>query len=289
MRIKAYLAPMCGVTDIGYRQLCRNHAPVITCTEMVSAKALERNRKATLPLLLPEDGVQLVGNEPKVLANAAKRFPTAAFVELNAGCPVPKVAKKGQGAALLKDTELMRECVDAIIASTDVPVTVKTRIGWAKNTLKDTAQALKGAGLERVVVHARTATQNYGGEPNWKAINEATWLFDCPVTGNGGVNSYESAARMLEETNCEGVMVGRAAMTNPLIFKSIHDRKDFALSREQEAELFLEYASLAEGIPFFEIRAHALWLCGGFPGAPAVRRQITQAKSVEKAAALLRG
>jgi tRNA-dihydrouridine synthase len=200
------------------------------------------------------------------------------------------VSKKGQGAALLKDLPLLRECVDAIVAAVDLPVTVKTRIGWAKNTLKDTAQALKGAGIERVVIHARTATQNYGGEPNWKAINEATWLFDCPVTGNGGVDSYESAARMLEQTGCEGVMVGRAAMSNPLVFKSIHDRKDFALSREQEAELFMEYASLAEGdTPFVGVRAHALWLCHGFEGAPSVRRQITQAKSVESVAALLRG
>ncbi len=286
MGIKAYLAPMCGVTDIAYRKVCRAHAKVITTTEMVSARALEQN--VPRPLMIKGEGVQLVGNDPRVLAEAAKMFPEAGFIELNAGCPVHKVVKKGHGSRMLQKPELMRECVDAMIAATDAPVTVKTRLGWMKNTVAETAKALRGSGIERVVMHARTAQQSYGDAPDIAALREAVQLFDCPVTANGGIGSYESAAKVLESTGCEGVMVGRAAITNPFVFEAIEHKKDFEPTREQCADFFDEYASLATSIPFVEVRMHAAWLCHGFRYASKTRDAIVHAEDLDSVRSLLR-
>jgi len=279
MHIEPFLAPMCGVTDLAFRQLCRRHAPVTTCVEMLSARALYQKPKP--PAMIPGEGVQLEGNDPKYLVPAAKLFPEAGFIELNAGCPVNKVVKCGHGAALLKDLPRLRECVDALVDSLDKPVTLKTRIGWDKSIIPQTADSLRGAGLERVVMHARTAEQGYSGKADWAAIRDAVKQFDCPVVGNGDVKSYADAARMIRETKCAGVAIGRAAMTNPLVFKAIAERRDFELSPQERAFLFAEYAALADGMKFVEVRSHAMWLCSGIDGAARVRAKLCRAWTMQ--------
>ncbi len=287
MPIKAYLAPMCGVTDIAYRRVCRARSGVITTTEMVSAKALEQ--KAPKPEVIDGEGVQLVGNEPRALAEAAKMFPTAGFIELNAGCPVHKVVKKGHGSRMLRDLSLLRECADALVAATDAPVTVKTRLGWSKSEVGSIAKALNGSGVSRVTMHARTAQQYYGDEPDMGALRDAVREFDCPVTANGNIVSYQSAKQVLEDTGCEGVMIGRAAITNPLVLEAIEKKRDFEPTREQRADFFDEYSALATSIPFVEVRAHAVWLCHGFRYAANTREAIVHAQNIESVRSLLRG
>ena len=159
---------MCGVTDIAFRRLCRNHSNVITCTEMLSARALQQ--QPVIPPMLENEGVQLVGNDTKALAHAAALFPKALFVELNAGCPVKKVVKKGHGSAMLKNPDEITKCADALAAATDSPITVKIRVGWGKNDLPEIAKAVNASAASRVVVHARTAKQNYFGGADWGAI-----------------------------------------------------------------------------------------------------------------------
>lgn len=273
----AYLAPMAGVTDIAFRRLCQRYG-AITCTEMFSARALKQNPAHRE--IIKGEGVQLVGNEPEILKYASSLFPAAGFAELNAGCPVRKVVRIGQGAALLKDLSKLRECLEALGEPS-----VKIRVGWSKNELPKIAEAINGA-ASRVVVHARTAEQGYSGKADWAAIGQAVKLFDCPVVGNGDVRSYADAKRMLDETGCAGVMIGRAAMANPLIFKAIAQERDFVPEFSELASFFKEYASATDA-PFAEVRNHAAWLCHGFRGAPRMRDAVMKSSDIGQISALL--
>jgi tRNA-dihydrouridine synthase B len=252
---------------------------------MVSAKALEQ--KNNPPKYSSDEGIQLVGSDPQVLANATKHFPNARFIELNAGCPVHKVVKKNQGSALLKTLPLLRECAESILNATDLPVTVKTRIGWNKKNIKEIAKTLNGIGLNRVVIHARTAQQNYSDNANWNALREAVEAFDYPVTGNGDVNSYETAKHMVEETSVEGVMIGRTAVHNPFVFQAIEQEKDFNPTRAQKYAFFDEYVSLSDA-SFFDVRAHAMMLCHGFKYATKIREKLVHAKDLESVRSLFK-
>jgi len=287
--IPVYLAPMCNVTDIAYRQLCREHAKVTTCLDMVSARGL-LTRDETPPLL-PGDGVQLLGDDPQYLVPAALRFPDAAFIDLNVGCSVRKVVRKGQGSAMLKDLVNLRRCIEALVDACPQPVTVKIRTGWDRDMLKDTADALNGLDIARVTVHGRTAVQNYSLPSNGQAIAKAVDLFDVPVVGNGDVVSFESAKRMVEGTGCQGVMVGRAAINDPLVLRDIERGEDTRRSPEERIALFEEYTGLVErygNVRFPQVRQHAVSLCRSMPGAAKKRMAIIHSRDVEQVLAVLK-
>ncbi|MDP7080481.1 MAG: tRNA-dihydrouridine synthase family protein [Candidatus Undinarchaeales archaeon] len=288
MPIPVYLAPMCNVTDIAYRQLCREHAGITTCLDMVSARG-QLTRDETPPLL-PDDGVQLLGGDPQYLVPAALQFPDAAFIDLNVGCSVRKVVRKGQGSALLKDLANLRRCVEALVDACPQPVTVKIRIGWDRETLEDTARALKGLDIARVTVHGRTAVQNFSEPADWGAIERAVGLFDVPVVGNGDVTSFERATWMMEGTGCDGVMVGRAAINDPLVLRDIEQGEDTCRTPEERITLFEEYAGLVErygNVRFAQVRQHAVQLCRSMPGAAKKRMAILHSTDVEQVLAVL--
>ena len=288
--IPVYLAPMCNVTDIAYRQLCREHAKVTTCLDMVSARGLLTRQET--PPLLPGDGAQLLGDDPQYLVPAALRFPDAAFIDLNVGCSVRKVVRKGQGSAMLKDLANLRRCVEALVEACPLPVTVKIRTGWDRENLEDTARALEGLDIARVTVHGRTATQNYSEPADWQTIAKAVELFDVPVVGNGDVVSYESARRMVEGTGCQGVMVGRAAINDPLVLRDIEQCEYTRRTSEERIALFKEYAGLVErygNVRFAQVRQHAVSLCRSMPGAAKKRMAIIHSSDVDQVLGILRG
>jgi tRNA-dihydrouridine synthase B len=225
------LAPMEDVTSAPFRALCRRHGADLVFTEFVSAEGLVRdNRKSTEKLrLLAEErpvGVQIFGERPEAMADAARRVVEESapdVIDVNIGCPVRKVVQKGAGAALLRDLDLTERIVRAIVRAVPVPVTAKARIGWDAESIRvlELVRMLEANGVAAVAIHARTRAQGYGERADWRWIAAAKRAVTIPVIGNGDVVSPRDAVRLLEETGCDGVMIGRAAIGNPWIFRRI--------------------------------------------------------------------
>ena len=221
------LAPMAGVTDIGFRTVCRECGAAYTYTEMVSAKGLWYGDKKTGRLLKTgaeerNTGFQLFGRDPEIMAFAADALKEEKnlILDLNAGCPVPKIVKNGEGSALLKEPEQLYDVVRAMVEKAGKPVTVKIRKGFyrGENTAVEAARAAEAAGASAVTVHGRTREQYYDGRADWDAVAQVKKALKIPVIGNGDVKSGRDAVRMMEETGCDGVMIARGALGNPWIF-----------------------------------------------------------------------
>ncbi|MCL1848899.1 MAG: tRNA dihydrouridine synthase DusB [Clostridiales bacterium] len=220
----AVLGPMAGITDYTFRQLAREHGAGLTYTEMISAKALSYNNAKTHALMDIDDeqgmtAVQFFGSEEGVMAEAARQAQDrgALFVDVNMGCPVPKVVKNGEGSALLENPELAARIVRAMANAVDVPITVKIRLGVDSRHLvtPDFALRMEEAGASMIAVHGRTREQYYSGKADWSQIRVIKEAVKAPVVGNGDIRSPEDARRMMEETGCNAVMIGRAALGNP--------------------------------------------------------------------------
>jgi len=227
------LAPLAGITDAPTRRICREMGASLVYTEMVSAKGLWYNDKNTAKLLFtyPDEvpvAVQIFGSEPEIMAFAAKKLdvPDYAIIDVNMGCPVPKVVKNGEGSALLKDPDLIYDIISAMTAATSKPVTAKIRIGFDSGSINcvEVAKALEAAGAAAVAVHGRTREQYYSGKADWKEIAKVKADVSIPVIGNGDVTDSDSALRMMDETGCDFVMVGRAALGDPWIFRRLNAR-----------------------------------------------------------------
>lgn len=228
---RAVLAPMAGVTDAAYRQLCREFGAAYTITEMVSARALQYDAKKTADIAdLSRDHrpvfIQLFGDDPFVMGLAAQKVMVFQpdGIDLNMGCPVPKVAGNGSGSALMKTPSRCAAMVAAVKRVVDVPVTVKMRTGWDEHSVNvlEVAKFCEDAGASAVCIHGRTRTQMYAGQADWEKIYEVKQALSVPVIGNGDVVDAASACAMLEQTGCDMVMVGRAALGNPWIFRQIN-------------------------------------------------------------------
>ena len=229
---QVWLAPMAGVTDSIYRGICRHFGAAVCTTEMVSSRAIEYSYNKTFDLMRLEEGdhpaaVQLFGNEPDILAKAAAKavaFSGCDIIDINMGCPVPKVAGNGCGSALMKNPALCGEIVRAVKSAVDVPVTVKIRKGWDKNSVNavEVAKYCEDAGVDAICVHGRTREQMYQPVADWGIIREVKQAVSVPVIGNGDVVDAQSAAKMFLETNCDMIMVGRAALGDPWIFHRIN-------------------------------------------------------------------
>lgn len=294
------LAPMAGVSDLPFRLLCKEQGAGMTAMEMISAKAILYNNKNTESLLAihPDEGIvscQLFGNDPKIMAEIAKRIEDRPFsvLDINMGCPVPKIVNNHEGSALMKNPDLVYEIVKAISLAITKPVTVKIRKGFDEGHINavEIAKAAEAGGAKAVAVHGRTREQFYSGEADWSIIKEVKEALSIPVIGNGDVVSGESAKRMLELTGCDAVMVGRAAEGNPFIFKEInaylsgeeYTKPTTAEIRDtvlRHADLQLEYKGEYVGIR--EMRKHLSWYLKGFEGASALRKQINEMETFDE-------
>jgi len=291
------LAPMEGITDAAFRRLCRKHGAGMTYSEMVSAQAIARNSANALRKCKRLAGdkpfaIQLFGCETEVMADAAaiiEEKKLAEAIDVNAGCPDKHVMQQGYGAALLRNPRLLRKIIEETTEATALPVTVKIRSGVSANkiTAVEAALAAQEGGAKAVAVHPRTASQGYSGQADWKTIRKVKESLDIPVIGNGDVRRADDALRMFRETGCDAVMIGRAAASNPEIFKQITlaaGKKPIEenTSAERQKAFFKEYLALAKKTKEYalpRLLTHAHMLARGFPEAVEARKAISSAKN----------
>lgn len=295
------LAPMAGVTDLPFRLLCKEQGAGLLCTEMVCAKAIYFKNKNTKSLMqiLPRErpvSLQLFGSEPELMGFIAQQIEEQPFdiLDINMGCPVPKVVNNGEGSALMKNPKLVGEIVKKVASSIQKPLTVKIRKGFTEDCVNavEIAKIIEDAGAAAVAVHGRTREQYYSGRADWDIIRRVKEAVSIPVIGNGDVDSPESAKRLLEETGCDGIMIGRAARGNPWIFSRIRsylengtmpDEPSSSDVREmilKHARLQLEYKGEYTGMR--EMRKHVAWYTAGMPHSASVRRKVNEIETYEQ-------
>ncbi len=291
---------MAGVSDLPFRLLCSRMGAGMVCMEMVSAKAIYYNNKNTEDLLTihPDEGIvslQLFGSDPEIMASQAKRIEERPFqiLDINMGCPVPKVVGNGEGSALMKNPVLAGKIIEAVAKAIKKPVTVKIRKGFDDEHVNavEMAHVAEESGAAAVAVHGRTRQQYYSGKADWDIIAAVKNAVKIPVIGNGDVVDGESALRMFKETSCDGIMVGRAAQGNPWIFREINaylekgeilPRPSYEEMRDvvkQHANLQLEFKGEYTGVR--EMRKHLAWYTTGMPHSAAFRNSINLVETAE--------
>lgn len=293
-------APLAGITDAPTRRMNREMGAAMGYSEMVSGKGLMYNNKNTEDLLkiYPEEkpvAYQIFGSEPEVMAYTAKQLQGRenALIDINMGCPVPKVVKNGEGSAMLKTPELIYDVVSATVANADKPVTVKIRIGWDDDSINcvEVAKIIEKAGASAVAVHGRTRMQYYSGKANWDAIKEVKENVGITVIGNGDIFSATDAMRMMEYTGCDLVMIGRGMLGNPWIFKqckALWEGKGEIEkpSRDEVVDMMIRHFTdikelKGERTAVNEMRKHVGWYTKGMPNSAAFRRSINEVNDSE--------
>ncbi len=298
---QAVLAPMAGVTDLPFRLLCKEQGAGLLCMEMVSAKAIYYNNKNTNQLMEihPDEGpvsLQLFGSDADIMAEMAKKVEERPFaiLDINMGCPVPKVVNNGEGCSLMKNPKLVEEIVYKVARAIRKPVTVKIRKGFddAHANAVEIARIAENAGAAAIAVHGRTREQYYSGKADWECIRSVKEAVSIPVIGNGDVTDAFSAKKMLEQTGCDGIMIGRAAQGNPWLFREVAEYLECGKvpprpSAGEVKEIIRKHATLqlsvkGEYTGVREMRKHLAWYTAGYPNSARFRQMINSMETMEE-------
>ncbi|WP_097015778.1 tRNA dihydrouridine synthase DusB [Anaerocolumna aminovalerica] len=300
------LGPMAGVTDLPFRLLCKEQGADLIYTEMVSAKGIQYNNKNTEKLLEVAEGerpvsLQLFGSDPYIMSETAKRIEDKNFdiLDINMGCPVPKVVNNGEGSGLMKNPKLVGEIVHAVSSAIKKPLTVKIRKGFTESTTNavEIAKIAEANGAAAVAVHGRTREQYYSGEADWKIIKAVKEAVSIPVIGNGDVITPESATALINETGCDAVMIARGARGNPWIFSQIKEYYQTGKipkkpTPQEAVDMMLRHARMSidykgEYTGIREMRKHIAWYTTGYPLAAKLRNRVNEIESIEQLQELL--
>ena len=295
-----FLAPMAGITDLAYRSICKEFGAGLVYTEMISAKGIYYNDEKTKLLTQIDEkerpvAIQIFGSDADIMADVAKRMSEKAdIIDINMGCPAPKVVKNDDGSKLMLNPALIDEITYKVVKSSTVPVTVKIRKGWNDENVNavEIAKILEKNGVSAVAVHGRTREQFYSGIADWDIIKKVKESVNIPVIGNGDVIDIDSANKMIEYTGCDAIMVGRAALGKPWIFKEIIEQNKIDMKQEELYKIIKKHYDLlselkGEYIAVREMRKHISWYIKGLPLATQIRNQINMLESKDEVLELL--
>ena len=286
------LAPMAGFTNLPFRRLAKEFGASLTVTEMVSAKACLFGNQKTFDILKVHDvekpcACQIFGSDPEAMAQAVKlpEFDRFDIIDINMGCPAPKIVSNGEGSALLNDIDKAKRIISSVVKATNKPVTVKFRIGYTSNSIiaVEFAKMCEEAGASAITIHGRTTEQGYSGKADMEIIKKCKEAVNIPVIANGDCTSVEDYNRMLIETGADGIMIGRGALGNPQIFSQIRN-KEISISRRDVVIKYLDYMleHFGEKVALLESRAHVMYFLKGLKDSTKVKIEIMKATSISE-------
>lgn len=293
LRNNILLAPMAGITDLPFRLICEKYGAGLTCTEMISSKGLYYNDSKTKQLLNVENeqrpvAAQIFGSDIEALKKASEYVGKFVdIVDINFGCPAPKIVKNGDGSKLLQNLELLEQIAREVVKASSVPVTAKIRKGWDKDNIVavEAAKILESAGISAITIHGRTREEYYSGTADWQIIKKVKEAVNIPVIGNGDIRGKEDAMRMFEETNVDGIMIGRASIGNPWIFEEVVNylsgNMQRSITNEERLNVILEHINLeiqekGESTAIKEMRKHLAYYVRNEKDASKIREKINK-------------